>query len=272
MKRDSLRLRHTGGRTTQHFFTQPDGRGARLRRVHRDMHQHIRHRRCDIFLLDENILDPRLVPELDPRRPPDSGRQKSRPPVPAEVVRRLADIRLYRRRLRIDRMSRTRIRQMIRKRVDCRLHLGDRRDENDPQRIRARLQQFLRRQPPSAKHVVGVQHFLLIQIDGRKGVQPLEDQIGIRMRQLRGRQLKRGPVLPVRLADPLQRKLVVTFERFRNQSVRQQIGLHRSRHGRGAPCSCIRAMCRNTLRGDLMKLPPAIQLYRHTLGPKRSGK
>ena len=113
----------------------------------------------------------------------------------------------------------------------------------DAQNIRARLQERLGRDPPASKHVVCLQRRTVIDVNIGKRIQTFEDQINMLTRQLPGFDLKCGLIFPIRRANPLQARFVVTIERILNQMVLQKIGLHHAGHLRCMPFLQISVSC-----------------------------
>ena len=59
--------------------------------------------------------------------------------------------------------------------------------ENDAQRIRAGLQLRLRGNSPAAKHIVGFENRLIVEIDVGKRIEAIEDQVDVIVRGIRER-------------------------------------------------------------------------------------
>ena len=130
--------------------------------------------------------------------------------------------------------------------------------EHDTKRIRSGFQQRLRGNPPVAEHVVGVKNLLLIKKDIRKCIQAIKNQVSMIVRERGCINLKRGLILPVGQADPLQTELVVAIERIGDEAAVQQIGLNHARNLRGMPFFDVGSIC--VCHGA--KLPARIQVSR----------
>jgi hypothetical protein len=97
------------------------------------------------------------------------------------------------------------------------------------------VQQALHRDAPAAEHVVRGENAASVQLDGREGVQPLEDKVDVLVRQRRIVRVQRGLVLPVAEPDPLQLALVGAGKRVDDHAVAQQVGLDRGGNSGGVP-------------------------------------
>ncbi len=98
------------------------------------------------------VVDARRVPGLEPDRAPHAAGHEARAPVPAVVIGRLARVHAHHRRALI-----VGCRQDVAERLVGRRHVRDRRAKPDQQRVLARVQVRLHRDPPRPEHVVGRQ-------------------------------------------------------------------------------------------------------------------
>src|ERR1043165_1620281 len=138
--------------------------------------------------------------------------------------------------------------------VDLRHHrqdLVDGRAKNDAQTVVAGLQRWLRVDAPGAKHVVGTEDQLLVEIDLRVRVETFEDELDVSPCQRRRSDFERRLVLPILLVDPLLLLLVVAIKRIVDQLVCEQVRVDATGHGGAVPVRF----------SDLTKLPAGVNLH-----------
>ena len=206
------------------------------------------------------IGHPLRPPGMQVHGAPHARGDVARPPVPAEMVGGLAYEVAHH---RIAWLIAIRRGIVARDPVWHRLHLrqqrGDGRTENNAQRVALRLQSPFHTRPPCAMRVVGAQQGRSVEFHLGEGVEAFEHQLGVRPGEGRGRDVERGPILPVGQADPLQLRLGRADVRIRDQPLRQQIGMHASGHLRWAPCGRFGMRCGLRTTGQQAEFPACIQ-------------
>ncbi len=113
--------------------------------------------------------------------------------------------------------------------------------KNYSKSIRARLQDVFDWHTPAPKHVVRMKNLLLVQVDVRKRVQPLKDQVHVLVRRCCGVHVNRGSVLPIGEPDPLQSRVVVLVKRIRDEAIAQEVCLNNAGYVRGMPFLDVRS-------------------------------
>jgi hypothetical protein len=100
--------------------------------------------------------------------------------------------------------------------------------EHHAQRIRSGFQERFRRHSPTPERVVAVKDRLAVQIDVGEGVQPLENQIDVLVRNRRPVGIKSHLIFPVRETDPLKARVVVPrrTDRESNRRAADRFGPH----------------------------------------------
>ncbi len=76
---------------------------------------------------------------------------------------------------------------------------------------------------------------MLVHEDFREGVESVEDKVYVLALERSGVNLKRGAVLPIGKADPLQARFVVAIKRVGNELRGLKVRLHHAWHLCGVP-------------------------------------
>ena len=170
-----------------------------------------------------------LVDSNPPHGLPDAAGHEPGSPVPSKVVLGLAaeDAVLLSDGTRLIAHG-----NRQRRRLQQRLPHPHRAPEHHLQRVLACQPQLLRRETPSAMHVVRVEHSTTIHLQLCMRVEPAEFQGPLAFCRRQGQ----GPAIaPIPILDPLDLTLIHTVERIGNQAMAKQIGVHASRHLRRSP-------------------------------------
>ena len=156
-----------------------DGHGQRQRTG-------IRPERVDLSLnLDLDLSPIMVLPQMDLRQPrnavalqpdlfPDADRRELRPPIPAELAGRLADVRAAGDGLRDTGQVADRL--FLRRIIYGRRKL-------DPQLVPFRHEQRLHVPPVLPEHVCGAAEHMTVEGHGRQGIQPVANQPDVRLAQ-----------------------------------------------------------------------------------------
>ncbi len=217
---------------------------AGLGRFNAKLGRQFRHLGRDLQLVHMEVGDAHAVPGFQAHRLPDADGDVARPPIPAILIRRFARVGRGGHVLFVAFIGGGDRRQNVRQRLDHRNHAGDRRAKDHAQLIRSGLQRRFGVHAPGAKHVVGGQQRLAVQLHLRVGVEAVEDQFDVLARQRGGIHLKSSAVFPVGEPDPLQPRFVVAIERIGNQLGLQQVGLDYTWHRRRMPVRDLRTVGR----------------------------
>ena len=214
-------------------------------RLDLDLRVQVSHILAHVALVDGKIRDAHLIPRLQPHRLPDAAGHKTRSPVPAVFIRRLADVCLV-----------LGLRLQSEEIACCRLFSGlDRRWKYHAKQVFSGVQMTLHRHPPNAKHIVCIQHQGAVHIDLGGSVEPIENQLHVRPRQQSRSRVEVEPVLPALLLNPLQFGFVVAEKRVGNLLVGQQVQVNVAGNGSRQPAAL------DILRAsrNLPELPAVIQ-------------
>ena len=142
------------------------------------------------------------------------------------------------------------------------LHVRQHRFKRNFNGVRPSLEHWLGIKFPRPKHVVRARQFLAVDSHRGQRVQTFAPQKHPVMRQIGGGHFKRAPISPVRLADPLNRLLIVAIERIGNPARGEQIGVNAT--GNFCGQSFVAAGGR-----DLPRAVEAQGLHSHRISPVR---
>ena len=184
---------------------------------------------ADIELADVDVGDTGIAPGFELRRTPDAAGDEAGTPIPSIFISGFADVGLgLNASLRLPGI------------VSGDFSGGlDGRGNDDSQRVRARLEVGLHIHSPFAKHVVGGEDQLVIEIDLGVSVEACENEVNIFLREERGRGLHRRAVFPVGVFNPLQLGFVVAVVGVGDQLVVEQVEMNAAGNCGGAPLGCV---------------------------------
>jgi len=179
----------------------------------------------DVELRDVEVGDAGGVPCFQANGAPDAAGDEARSPIPTILIGGLAEVGFLG---GVGLLS-----PFIR---GCNFGGSlDGRRKNDAKLVGARLQERLHRDAPLAKHIVGGEDELVVQIDFGIGVEALENEINVLAGEQIGRSLERGAIFPVGILDPLELGFVFAIVGIGNQIVVKQIQVDAARNLRGTP-------------------------------------
>src|SRR5208337_3425930 len=127
--------------------------------------------------------------------------------------------------------------------------------KNDVKLVGARLQERFHRNAPFAKHIVGGEDELVIQIDFGIGVEALKNEINILAGEQIGRDLECGAIFPVGILDPLEFGFVVAKVGIGDQIVVKQVQVDAAGNLSGTP----NGIFRRVGAGELAEFPTGIE-------------
>ena len=220
LNRDDLLCRHRFGEGQHFAIRRGDFRRPRAftRNFRADGHVH---HAVMVRLQHQRVFQPRRIPRPQENRPPDARVRQTGPPVPAEHAVCLAQMTEAGR--CVGGFPAGRFLCLLRA-------VQNRRIKSDFQRVFARVQLLLHVPHPGDVHVVREGDFAPVERHMRQRIQPLADQLHMRMCQLCFSHSERALIHIIFLHALEGIQLIFTPERVRHRAIRHQIRIHAARH------------------------------------------